>query len=143
MVTISPGHKQVAVADANTYCGIFLRKSSSGDLIPMARSYHGHDWEPSPGPLACNTEDVSATTVIQPMFAIKLTHPLQVIVNTGVNVPTSYGTLPHKMLDQTIRVPLFPSGESIVIPSKTVSIQIPTRSLSKLHLKSFPRRLGW
>ena len=66
MVTISPGHKQVAVADTNTYCGIFLRKSSSGDLIPMARSYHGHDWEPSPGPLACNTEDVSATTVILP-----------------------------------------------------------------------------
>ena len=64
MVAVSPGHKQVPVADTNTYCGIFLLKS--GSIIPLARSYDTEDWEAAPGPLACPPEDVTATSVILP-----------------------------------------------------------------------------
>ena len=65
MVPVSPGLKFVPVADANTYCGIFLQKQS-GAIIPLARSYHGQDWESAPGPLACPPEDVTASSVILP-----------------------------------------------------------------------------
>jgi len=65
MVTITPGPKAVTSAPADTFCGIFLQKES-GDLVPMARSYHGHDWESAPGPLACPSGDVSATMVLLP-----------------------------------------------------------------------------
>ena len=67
MVVITPGVKQVAPAAANTFCGIFLRQGSeSGNIIPLARSYHGRGWEAAPGPLACPTENVNATTVVLP-----------------------------------------------------------------------------
>lgn len=65
MVTTSAGMKSVSAAAADTFCGIFLRKQS-GDLIPLARSYHGEEWEAAPGPLACPTEDVNATNVLLP-----------------------------------------------------------------------------
>ena len=65
MVVITPGTKSVTAAAANTFCGIF-RRTESGVLIPMARSYNGHDWEAAPGPLACPTKNVNATTVILP-----------------------------------------------------------------------------
>lgn len=64
-VTTSAGLKQVTIADANTYCGIFLHKPS-GDLIPLARSYNTEDWESAPGPMACPSEDVGPTSVLLP-----------------------------------------------------------------------------
>jgi hypothetical protein len=67
MIVITSGVKQVTPAAADTFCGIFLRKESeSGNLIPLARSYHGKDWESAPGPLASPTENVNATTIILP-----------------------------------------------------------------------------
>ena len=53
------------VADANTYCGIFLRKGS-GDIIPLARSYNGQGWESAPGPFACPPQDVNVSSVLLP-----------------------------------------------------------------------------
>ena len=65
MVAINPGEKFIDRAGADTFCGIFLQKQS-GDLIPMARSYNQQDWEPAPGPLACRSDDVTATSVRLP-----------------------------------------------------------------------------
>ena len=65
MATVSSGLKAVAPAAGNTFCGIFLQKQS-GDLIPLARSYKGNGWESAPGPLACPTEGVDATSVLLP-----------------------------------------------------------------------------
>lgn len=65
-VIVTHGIKSLTAAASNTFCGIFLRKQSSGDIIPLARSYHGQDWESAPGPLACPTEDVTATSVVLP-----------------------------------------------------------------------------
>lgn len=39
------------IGNSQAFCGILIKKSS-GSLIPYARSYSGHDWEPSPGPFA-------------------------------------------------------------------------------------------
>jgi len=58
--------KAVTSAAADTFCGIFIHKQLTGDLIPLARSYHGQDWESAPGPLACPAEDVNATNVLLP-----------------------------------------------------------------------------
>lgn len=62
----SSGLKSVTPAAPNTFCGIFLHKKQSGDLIPLARSYHGQDWESAPGPLACPSKDVTSTSVLLP-----------------------------------------------------------------------------
>ncbi|KAL7537288.1 hypothetical protein ACHAXR_008774, partial [Thalassiosira sp. AJA248-18] len=66
MVTITSGLKTLTSAAPNTFCGIFLHKQESGDLIPLARSYHGQAWEAAPGPLACPSEDVNATSISLP-----------------------------------------------------------------------------
>ncbi|KAL7542550.1 hypothetical protein ACHAXR_011864 [Thalassiosira sp. AJA248-18] len=65
MAIVSSGFKSVPVAADNAFCGIFLRKQS-GDLIPLARSYNGQNWEPAPGPLASPADDVNATNILLP-----------------------------------------------------------------------------
>ncbi|KAL7543207.1 hypothetical protein ACHAXR_012486, partial [Thalassiosira sp. AJA248-18] len=50
--------KIVSLSDASTFCGIFIQ-TSSGGLIPYARSYNGYDWESSPGPLAASSDSIS------------------------------------------------------------------------------------
>ena len=63
MDVVAPGHKAVTAAEANEFCGIFVKKQASGNLVPVARSYDGEDWEPAPGPLAGTAETVNATHV--------------------------------------------------------------------------------
>lgn len=67
MIVITPGEKQIAPAPLDIFCGIFIRKESeTGNLIPLARSYSGKGWEAAPGPLACPTKHVNATTIFLP-----------------------------------------------------------------------------
>eukprot|EP00581_Thalassiosira_minuscula_P008298 CAMPEP_0183702756 /NCGR_PEP_ID=MMETSP0737-20130205/764_1 /TAXON_ID=385413 /ORGANISM="Thalassiosira miniscula, Strain CCMP1093" /LENGTH=916 /DNA_ID=CAMNT_0025929427 /DNA_START=314 /DNA_END=3061 /DNA_ORIENTATION=- len=66
VVPITAGLKGVTPASGNTFCGIFLRKTATGALVPLARSYKEGDWEAAPGPLACPVEDVNATSVFLP-----------------------------------------------------------------------------
>ena len=65
MDTIAPGVKAVTATELYEFCGIFLQKSS-GDLVPLARSYDGEDWEPAPGPLVGTGDNVNATHVVLP-----------------------------------------------------------------------------